>query len=167
MGSNGSGKTTLFKCITQEILINNGTIDNLHLNNSDSFSTDLGYCPQRIALFDELTVEEHLRFFNETTFMKQINIEEILTNFCLIQFRDTISKNLSGGNKRKLSFAIALMNDPNLILLDEPTTGVDYESRRFLWKQLNSISRRKKNFNILLSTHSMEEAETLCDRIGT
>jgi len=73
---------------------------------------------------------------------------------------------LSGGNKRKLNFAIALMNYPKIVLLDEPSTGVDPESRRIMWKCINSLHEYNKSYNMILSTHSMEEAEILCDKIG-
>jgi len=90
----------------------------------------------------------------------------LMKKFGLEKFRDTYSINLSGGNKRKLNFAIALMHNPCLILLDEPSTGVDPESRRIMWRNINEIPLHSKNFNMILSTHSMEEAEILCDTIG-
>lgn len=90
----------------------------------------------------------------------------LMKKFGLEKFRNTYSLNLSGGNKRKLNFAIALMHNPNLILLDEPSTGVDPESRRIMWRNINEIPLHSKNFNMILSTHSMEEAEILCDTIG-
>jgi len=90
----------------------------------------------------------------------------LMKKFGLEKFKNTFSINLSGGNKRKLNFAIALMHNPNLILLDEPSTGVDPESRRVMWRNINEIPLHFKNFNMILSTHSMEEAEILCDTIG-
>ncbi len=92
--------------------------------------------------------------------------KHLMKKFGLEKFKNTFSINLSGGNKRKLNFAIALMHNPNLILLDEPSTGVDPESRRIMWRNINEIPLHIKNFNLILSTHSMEEAEILCDTIG-
>ena len=93
-------------------------------------------------------------------------IESICNTFDLYQYLDTYCKNLSGGNKRKLTFAIALMNKPNLLLLDEPSTGVDPESRRIMWKNINELSNSGHRYNMILTTHSIEEAEILCDRIS-
>ena len=75
-------------------------------------------------------------------------------------------ENLSGGNKRKLSVAIAIICNPPIILLDEPSTGMDPEARRFIWKVIHRMSLNKKKSTIIMTTHSMEEAETLCKRIG-
>ena len=84
----------------------------------------------------------------------------------LIEYSDKISGKLSGGNKRKLSVAIALIGDPPLILLDEPSAGMDPEARRFMWAVIHKISSKKKSSTVILTTHSMEEAETLCRRMG-
>jgi ABC-type multidrug transport system ATPase subunit len=153
----------------------------------------MGYCPQNDALFDQLTVNETFEFYlkikirnNETktinndgdtnninninNFFLDLNLNSLILKltkkFGLEKFRKTQTQNLSGGNKRKLNFAIALMHNPNLILLDEPSTGVDPESRRIMWKNINEIPLFTKSFNMILSTHSMEEAEILCDTIG-
>jgi ATP-binding cassette subfamily A (ABC1) protein 3 len=84
----------------------------------------------------------------------------------LTEFKDILSKNLSGGNKRKLSVAIALICNPPIILLDEPSTGMDPEARRYMWKIIHDISIYRKKSTIIMTTHSMEEAETLCEKIG-
>ena len=93
-------------------------------------------------------------------------IEEICKKFDLTKYLDTYCVNLSGGNKRKLTFVIAIMNRPTLLLLDEPSTGVDPDSRRFMWKNINELSNSGHRYNMILTTHSMEEAEILCDRVG-
>jgi len=82
----------------------------------------------------------------------------------LTEFKDILSKNLSGGNKRKLSVAIALICNPPIILLDEPSTGMDPEARRYMWKIIHDIAIYRKKSTIIMTTHSMEEAETLCEK---
>ncbi len=190
MGFNGSGKTTTFKSITDEISFEHGNIKLFGKNTLNSFNEirkDMGYCPQSNALFDFLTVEETIKFYyflKKQNFLLDIEdetknhmkkekqsgkieqISRILKKFNLEKFKNTLTTNLSGGNKRKLNFAIALMSNPKLILLDEPSTGVDPESRRSMWKNINDIPKFTKQFNMILSTHSMEEAEILCDSIG-
>ena len=119
-----------------------------------------------------MTVEEVLQYFKQ---LKKNQIPENRNNdddtdlnkiykiFGLSKYKKKKTVNLSCGNKRKLNFAIALMNEPKIILLDEPSTGVDPESRRLMWINLLSL---KREYNIILSTHSMEEAEILSDRVG-
>ena len=169
IGYNGSGKTTTFKSITREIFFDRGTIElfGLNVSKSSDFSKltkEIGYCPQENALFDYLTVEEVLNYFkNLKKNENQIDINIIYEKFGLSKYKNKKTVNLSGGNKRKLNFAIALMNNPKIILLDEPSTGVDPESRRLMWINLLSL---KREYNMILSTHSMEEAEILSDRVG-
>ena len=100
--------------------------------------------------------------------MKGVNesVEEIANRFGLGKYLKTVSTKLSGGNKRKLIFALALMNNPKMLLLDEPSTGVDPESRRVMWKNINHLEKTNPEYNMILSTHSMEEAEILCDTVS-
>ena len=180
IGYNGSGKTTTFKSITREIFFDKGSIElfGYNVSKSSDFSKltkIIGYCPQENALFDYLTVEEVLNYFkqlkikqnsrnnNETNNNDDNDINRIYEIFGLTKYKNKMTTNLSGGNKRKLNFAIALMNNPQIILLDEPSTGVDPESRRLMWINLLSL---KREYNMILSTHSMEEAEILSDRVG-
>ena len=93
-------------------------------------------------------------------------MNSICEKFDLNKYLDTYCIHLSGGNKRKLTVAIALMNKPNLLLLDEPSTGVDPLSKRIMWKNINELSNNNDIFNMILTTHSMEESEILCDRVG-
>jgi ABC-type multidrug transport system ATPase subunit len=178
IGFNGSGKTTTFKSITREIFFDRGSIELFGLNVSKSsdfakLTKEMGYCPQENALFDYLTVEEVLKYFrnlksyqksgNNSDISDENGINKIYEKFGLSKYKNKMTTNLSGGNKRKLNFAIALMNNPKIILLDEPSTGVDPESRRLMWINLLSL---KREYNMILSTHSMEEAEVLSDRVG-
>ena len=167
LGFNGSGKTTTFKSITKEILFDSGDIILFGYNNKTQFTKirqAIGYCPQENPLFDYMKVKEILKFYLE---LKGVNesVQNICDNFGLGQYLETYCVNLSGGNKRKLSFAIALMCRPKILLLDEPSTGVDPESRRIMWKNIMELTK-KTNLNMILSTHSMEEAEVLCDTVS-
>jgi energy-coupling factor transporter ATP-binding protein EcfA2 len=93
-------------------------------------------------------------------------INSLLIEMNLYQYKDKVSGELSGGNKRKLSVSIAMLCNPPIILLDEPSTGMDPEARRFMWSVIHKISIRKKKSSVIMTTHSMEEAETLCQRIA-
>ena len=168
LGFNGSGKTTTFKSITNEILYDYGKISLFGFDTRKQFKyirSKIGYCPQENPLFDFMKVKEILDFYSnlKTCF---IPIEVICEKFGLTKYLNTYCVNLSGGNKRKLTFAIAIMNRPSLLLLDEPSTGVDPDSRRFMWKNINELSNSGHKYNMILTTHSMEEAEILCDRVS-
>ena len=168
LGFNGSGKTTTFRTITNEILYDYGKITLFGHDNQKEFEQirqRIGYCPQENPLFEFMTVKEILEFYSD---LKTCNIpyQIICEKFGLKKYLNTFCINLSGGNKRKLTFAIALMNRPTLLLLDEPSTGVDPESRRFMWKNINELSNTGHQYNMILTTHSMEEAEILCDRVS-
>ena len=168
LGFNGSGKTTTFKTITKEILYDSGSISLFGKNNKNEFEAirnSIGYCPQENPIFDYMKVREIISFYLD---LKKINetTENVCEKFGLTKFLDTYCVNLSGGNKRKLSFAIALMCKPKLLLLDEPSTGVDPESRRIMWKNILELNTTGNKFNMILTTHSMEEAEVLCDTVS-
>ena len=168
LGFNGSGKTTTFRAITNEILYDYGRISIFGFDIRKQFKNirpRIGYCPQENPLFDFMKVREILEFYSNLKTC-YIPIEEICKRFGLTKYLDTYCVNLSGGNKRKLTFAIAIMNRPTLLLLDEPSTGVDPDSRRFMWKNINELSNSGHRYNMILTTHSMEEAEILCDRVG-
>ena len=168
LGFNGSGKTTTFKTITKEILYDSGSIYLFGKNTETQYSeikNSIGYCPQENPIFDYLKVREIITFYLDLKSVKE-SPESICEQFGLSNFLDTYCVNLSGGNKRKLSFAIALMCKPKLLLLDEPSTGVDPESRRIMWKNILNLNKNESQFNMILTTHSMEEAEVLCDTVS-
>ncbi|KAF0697422.1 Aste57867_11902 [Aphanomyces stellatus] len=173
LGINGAGKTSTMKILTGDVLPSRGTAQ---LGGLDILSHQIevrrliGYCPQFDALIDLLTVREHLELFaaikgvptehiNQTVVdkMEQMNLND---------FEHKLAGTLSGGNKRKLSVAIAMIGSPPIIFLDEPSTGMDPVSRRFMWDVIADISTRSKESTILLTTHSMEECEALCTRVG-
>ena len=173
LGVNGAGKTTTFKCLSKEITPTYGKIyiDNKEINEDfEKVRSLIGYCPQFDAIFESLTVYENLEFYGLIKGAKKDKIKSVVNalmeEMSLIEFKDKVSGALSGGNKRKLSVAIAMICNPPIILLDEPSTGMDPEARRFMWGVIHRISINRKKSTIIMTTHSMEEAETLCKRIG-
>jgi len=146
-----------------DIIVNNRSIR----YNLDEIRSNLGVCPQHDILWDELTAREHLQIFAEFKGVSRKDIKreinERLQDVDLFYVGNNLSQTFSGGMKRRLSCAIACIGDPSVIILDEPTTGMDPHSRRKVWELIRKI---KKNKVILLTTHSMEEADALSDRIG-
>ena len=172
LGLNGAGKTTTFKCITQEISPTNGEIflNGRKTTNFGEIKNKFGYCPQYDAIFEYLTVYENLEFYAKLKGVKyeyMTNlINAIIFEMRLGEFIKKISGRLSGGNKRKLSVAISMICSPPIILLDEPSTGMDPEARRFMWSIIHKLSTKGNKSSIIMTTHSMDEAETLCKRMG-
>ena len=176
LGFNGAGKTTVFKCITQEINPSNGEIfiDGIKTNdNLEAIKNKFGYCPQYDAIFEYMTVYENLEFYAKLKgvkidYMTQI-INDAIYQMKLNEFSKKLAKNLSGGNKRKLTFAISMLCSPPIILLDEPSKGMDPESKRYMWYIIHKLSTKKtknRKPTMIITTHSMDEAETLCNRMG-
>lgn len=173
LGVNGAGKTTTFKCLTNEIIPTEGCISIAGKDSVKNFNEVrrlIGYCPQFDAIFEYMTVEENLKYYS---FIKGIPFEKrqdminsIIDEMKLGEQLSKESGNLSGGNKRKLSVAIALIGNPPIIFLDEPSNGMDPEARRFMWAVIQKISTERKKSSVILTTHSMEEAETLCRRMS-
>ncbi len=169
LGHNGAGKTTTINMLTGMLPITSG--DAYIFGHSAKYEMDsireiMGICPQHDILWDQLTGKEHLHLFAGLKGMDPNEIEEE-TNKRLEQVELTHVANVqaqaySGGMKRRLSLAIALIGDPKVVFLDEPTTGMDPVTRRSVW---NMILKAKRGRIILLTTHSMEEADVLSDRI--
>jgi ABC-type multidrug transport system ATPase subunit len=124
----------------------------------------LGVCPQFDAM-DNMTVSEHLHFYAQARGVSDPahNVEALMHAVNLIEYRDRLAHRLSGGNKRKLSLAIALVGNPAVLLLDEPSSGMDAANKRFLWKTLAEVTKGR---SILITTHSLEEADRLADKVG-
>ena len=162
-----------FKCITQEI---SSTYGDIYLNgiktnnNFDLIKNKFGYCPQYDAIFEYMTVFENLEFYAKIKgvkkdFLTQI-VNAVIYEMKLEEFKKKMAGRLSGGNKRKLSVAISMLCNPPIILLDEPSTGMDPEARRFMWSIIHKMSIMGRKSSIIMTTHSMDEAETLCKRMG-
>ena len=168
LGVNGAGKTTTIKMLSGLILPTNGeiTINGMDLKtNSFKIKEKLNVSPQETAVAPNLTVKENLEFMAGVYEIndKEKKINELVKLFSLEDYLNKRCKTLSGGIMRKVSIAISLINDPEILFLDEPTLGLDVISRKELW---NVILNLKGNKTIILTTHYMEEAEALSDRIG-
>lgn len=127
----------------------------------------IGYCPQFDALIDDLTGRETLRLFALSRGIPRSMLNDVIaklsTDFNFMKHLDKQVKAYSGGNKRKLSTAVALLGNPAIIYLDEPTTGMDPGAKRNLWDVMSKV--RDSGKSIVLTTHSMEECEALCTRL--
>uniref|UniRef100_A0A8C5HCB1 P-type phospholipid transporter n=1 Tax=Gouania willdenowi TaxID=441366 RepID=A0A8C5HCB1_GOUWI len=170
LGHNGAGKTTTMSILTGLFPPTSGTalINGYDIRTDmDSIRKCLGMCPQHNVLFDELTVEEHIYFYARlkgcSSSEVQTEIEQMINDVGLPHKRKDLSKNLSGGMQRKLSVAIAFVGGSKIVILDEPTAGVDPYSRRGIWELL---LKYKQGRTIILSTHHMDEADILGDRIA-
>ncbi len=169
LGVNGAGKTTTIRMLTCLSKPTEGSASILGhdvVKEADTVKRLVGISTQDTAVADNLTVEENLKFMAGVYLEKnQIdkNVENTIKTFSLEEYRNTKSKHLSGGWKRKLSIAMAIIGEPKVLFLDEPTLGLDVLARRELWKIINTL---KKSMTIVLTTHYMEEAESLADRIA-
>ncbi|CAN7984948.1 unnamed protein product, partial [Ixodes hexagonus] len=173
LGPNGAGKTTTMKVIVGEESPSSGRVAvggfEITSNMCQAFKM-MGYCPQHDALWNNITVKEHLHLFAAlrgikyteigpatSWLMEKLNIQEHATKR---------AKELSGGTKRKLSYAISMLGKSRIVLLDEPSTGMDPQSKRFLWDTICSTFPQGGDRGALLTTHSMEEADALCTKVG-
>jgi ATP-binding cassette, subfamily A (ABC1), member 3 len=131
---------------------------------------NIGYCPQFDALSDNLTSREHLELYAAIKGIPKDKREQLISKkikeMNLTEFEHIPAGTYSGGNKRKLSVAIAMLGNPSIVFLDEPSTGMDPQARRFMWNVISRIATKRKQSSIILTTHSMEEAEYLSTRIA-
>jgi ABC-2 type transport system ATP-binding protein len=168
IGPDGAGKTTLFRIITTLLLPDEGTMNVLGLNSVKNYKElrkNIGYMPGRFSLYQDLSVEENLNFY-ATVFGTTVEenydlISEIYSH--IEPFKKRLAGQLSGGMKQKLALSCALIHKPKLLVLDEPTTGVDAVSRSEFWDMLGKL--RKYNITIIVSTPYMDEAMR-CDRVA-
>lgn len=170
LAHNGAGKTTAFRTLIGELDITSGTAyvcGNSINNDMDKVYQNLGVAPQQDILWDVLSAQEHLFFYGRVKNLSgkelkdavQSALDSVQLNFA----RKRKVKALSGGMKRRLSVSIALIGEPDFIILDEPSTGLDLLAREKLWETINQV---KANKTIMLTTHSLDEAETLSDRVA-
>jgi len=170
LGPNGAGKSTTISLIRGDEHPNGkgGDVkieDISIIAHRAQARGHLGVCPQFDAM-DTMTVREHLTFYAEARGVQNIetNIEAVLTATGLMRFADRLAHKLSGGNKRKLSLGIALMGNPSVLLLDEPSSGMDAAAKRVMWRTLLGVAAPGRA--LLITTHSMEEADKLATRVG-
>ncbi|CAM9424100.1 unnamed protein product, partial [Ectocarpus fasciculatus] len=172
LGINGAGDTTL-GILSGDICPTRGKASIAGhdiLTEQNQLRRYIGYCPQDDALLDLLTVEEHLLLYARIKGVSEKRLGHVagekMQQMDLISFRKTKAFELSGGNKRKLSVAIAMIGDPRVVFLDEPSTGMDPIARRFMWDIISRMTTTDRECSVILTTHSMEEAESLCNNIG-
>jgi len=168
LGPNGAGKSTTIEIVEGLRIADAGSVTVLGLrqpHEAQAIKARIGIQLQTTSLYPRLSVTEILDLFH--TFYpnrKTLPTEMLIRMVDLREKKDTRSKQLSGGQKQRLSVALALVNDPDIIFLDEPTTGMDPQARRQLWDVVLDLKRQGKT--ILMTTHYMEEAEQICDRVA-
>jgi len=168
LGPNGAGKTTSIKMITgllkpdKGVVIMNGEVAN-DLDNRQN----VGICPQELVLWSNLTCFEQLVFiaamYQVPRKTAKIRAMDLLQKMGLQEKQNKLAKTLSGGLQRRMNILMALMHDPEILILDEPEAGLDPQSRIMVREFIHSLARTK---TILFTTHNMDEADRLCDRIG-
>lgn len=173
LGVNGAGKSTTFKSLTGDVVPTSGQISIQGFDIQKDFTSArklIGYCPQVDAIFPLMTVKEHLEFYARLKGIperkRQRAINKAIEDLNLKDHKNKPAGTLSGGNKRKLSVAMATIGNPPIILLDEPSAGMDPQARRFMWNVVEKISQRDKRSAVIVTTHSMEEAEALATKLG-
>ena len=168
IGPDGAGKTTLFRILTTLLLPDKGSVKVLGLDSTTGFKElrkNIGYMPGRFSLYQDLTVEENLNFY-ATVFGTTVeeNYDLISDIYSHIEpFRRRLAGKLSGGMKQKLALSCALIHKPKILVLDEPTTGVDAVSRSEFWQMLEKL--KTQNITIIVSTPYMDEAMR-CDKVA-
>ena len=166
LGPNGAGKTTTVECLLNLRTPDRGDVRILGVERGAGradIRARLGVALQTTGLLPELTVREQVSLF-AGLFPRALKVEEVLESVGLLEAAKKPTKTLSGGQKQRLAVALALINDPDLFFLDEPTTGLDPQARHRLWEVILSLRARGKS--IFLTIHYMEEAEHLCDRVA-
>jgi len=170
LGPNGAGKSSTMRMIGAVSPIGEGTLEILGMDpatHGSQIRARLGVCPQEDSLDNELTVAENLivygRYFGLSRAEASSRTDELLAFVQLTERARSSVEDLSGGMKRRLSVARSLINTPDLLLLDEPTTGLDPQARHQLWDRLFRL--KQQGVTLVLTTHYMDEAEQLCDRL--
>ncbi|MEM2304499.1 MAG: ABC transporter ATP-binding protein, partial [Candidatus Methanomethylicia archaeon] len=170
LGPNGAGKTTTIRMICGLIKPTSGSINVAGIDvvrNAEAVRSKIGYMAQSFCLYEDLTVEENLKFFSSiygiSGFERRKRVQELLELVKLERFRNVLAGNLSGGLKQRLALAVALVHSPELLILDEPTAGIDPPLRREFWHFFREINRN--GVTVIITTHYMDESEN-CDRLG-
>ncbi len=171
LGPNGAGKTTTIKMICGLLAPDEGTIFVNGVNFAEDPSAaqkSMGVVPQEVALYEELSAEENLRFWGKLAGLSSqaatVRSAEVLEELSLTDRRKDQVRTYSGGMKRRINIGCALMHEPKLLLLDEPTVGIDPQARANILEFVRDLSAR--GTGVLYTTHYLEEAEAICDRIG-
>jgi ABC-2 type transport system ATP-binding protein len=170
LGPNGAGKTTTVRILCGLMMPTSGmatVVGHDVVTEPEEVKQRIGYMPQAYGLYDDLTVDENLEFFGSIYRVprdeRRKRADEILQLVRLEEFRKHYAGQLSGGMKRRLSIAVSLIHNPELLILDEPTAGIDPPLRRIFWQYFRELNKRGVTF--FINTHYMDEAE-LCDRLA-
>ncbi|MEM9482585.1 MAG: ABC transporter ATP-binding protein [Cyanobacteria bacterium P01_F01_bin.116] len=168
LGPNGAGKTTTINLLSGLLRPDTGRVLIARQPASDRTKPYLGIMPQQNLLYQSLTCGENLSFFGKIYGLSAaMRVKRLLTCLKAVNLedrRDSVVSSLSGGMQRRLSLAVAIMHQPKLVVLDEPTTGLDIEARYDVWELIRQL--KQQGVTVLLTTHLLDEAERLCDRIG-
>uniref|UniRef100_A0A2K6ERM0 ATP binding cassette subfamily A member 8 n=1 Tax=Propithecus coquereli TaxID=379532 RepID=A0A2K6ERM0_PROCO len=168
LGHNGAGKSTSIKVITGDTKPTAGQVLLKGSGGGDTLGF-LGYCPQENALWPSLTVREHLEVYAAVKGLRKVDTEVTITRLVnMLKLQDQLkapTKTLSEGMKRKLCFALSILGNPSVVLLDEPSTGMDPEGQQQMWQAIRATFRNTER-GALLTTHYMAEAEAVCDRVA-
>jgi ABC-2 type transport system ATP-binding protein len=166
LGPNGAGKTTTIEMIEGLRKPDSGSIRVCDIEvsrSADKVKEIIGVQLQSTSIYDKIKVGEAIDLFGGY-YRKSLPTEEVLQKVSLTEKENSFVDSLSGGQKQRLALALALVNDPKVLFLDEPTTALDPQARRNVWEIVEGLSRKGKT--IILNTHYMEEAERLCERVG-
>ncbi len=166
LGPNGAGKTTTVEMLEGLRSPDEGSLRVLGVDvaaEPEAIKPRIGVSLQTAALYPKLTVDELLRLF-ASFYPRHVPLDELVEALGLAERRRALTQQLSGGQRQRLAVALALVNDPELVFLDEPTTGLDPAARRVLWGIIEGL--RERGRTVLLTTHYMEEAEVICDRVA-
>jgi ABC-2 type transport system ATP-binding protein len=166
LGPNGAGKTTTVEMIEGLRKPDSGSIEVCGIDaqkNPENIKELIGAQLQSTTIYDQIRVKEVIDLFG-SYYKKSIPTNEILEEVSLTDKKNAFYRTLSGGQKQRVAMGLALVNDPEVLFLDEPTTGLDPQARRNVWAVITSLRKRGKT--IILTTHYMEEAEQLCQRVG-
>ncbi|NBJ69072.1 MULTISPECIES: ABC transporter ATP-binding protein [Clostridia] len=171
LGPNGAGKSTAISIMSSLVEPTEGDVyfkGQSILKKPESLRKVAGIVPQEIALYTDLTAEENLQFFGRIYHLKGAKLKErmddVLETIGLTDRRKEVVKKFSGGMKRRLNIGVALLHEPELLIMDEPTVGIDAQSRNYILETVRRLNE-EKNVTILYTSHYMEEVEYLCDRI--
>ncbi len=168
LGPNGAGKTTAINILCGLLDPDAGSVEIGGGPVTRDSRRVIGIAPQELSIYQDLTCRQNLKFFGQAFGLSgqaaDQRTEELSSAFSLAEYLDVPGAQLSGGWKRRLNMAIALMHSPSLLILDEPTVGVDVEARYELWDLITKL--RRAEVTIVLTTHHLDEAEALCNRVG-
>ncbi|GGN66985.1 ABC transporter ATP-binding protein [Oceanobacillus indicireducens] len=171
LGPNGAGKSTAISILSSLLEPTSGDVkfeNKSMIKNPKSLRQIVGIVPQEIALYEDLSAEENMKFFGRIYRLKgktlKNKISEVLEQIGLTDRRKDIVKTFSGGMKRRLNIGVAMLHDPEILIMDEPTVGIDPQSRNYILQTVKRLNKDRQ-MTVLYTSHYMEEVEYLCDRI--